>query len=354
MQLQKTKLPDGPRQPLGSGWNGAGVPVQALSCFGCMPWGCWDRVLISGLHCWVVIDLGKRMLSVDLRFAVKARPGDGWWSSLVEQKWGENIGDALERARRDRDGKILLAPPNQASELSFEGPTASCPAPSVRLSVCAKTRNGSDRALQTVQSTEFSSEAATDGRFDLGSVTARGRPVTARAAAVGALALSPQQWVFELRPRSDWAGYPAGLRRDVSANFSPGVRELWKAVQKTPGLGPKPPPAPKAVAVSKRNGGIKAKPKPPAAPAVQKGVHKAAGIPKPVPMPKSPPKPATGGRGYVPRGFRLVRGKRAPKDRCSACVSYAWDQAAGAWACAVCLRILEGKAGRTKSKRPGA
>ena len=62
------------------------------------------------------------MLSVDLRFAVKARPGDGWWSSLVEQKWGENIGDALERARRDREGKILLAPPIQASELSFEGP----------------------------------------------------------------------------------------------------------------------------------------------------------------------------------------------------------------------------------------
>ena len=204
-----------------------------------------------------------------------------------------------------------------------------------------------------------SSEAAKDGRFDFGSVTASGGPVTARAAAVGALALSPQQWTLEIRPLSEyglWAGYPAGLRRDVSADFGPKVRELWEAVQKTPGPGPMPQPAPKVAAAPKGTGGLKAKPKPPAAPAVQKGVRKQAGgtPPKLAPKPQSPLKRATGGRGYVARAFRLIRGKRAPKDRCGTCVSYAWDHAAHAWACTTCLRILEGKAGKTKSKRPGA
>ena len=63
--------------------------------------------------------IGKADLNVDLRFAVKARPDDGWWSSLVEQKWGEDIEDALERARRDRDGQILLAPPDKSERPGF-------------------------------------------------------------------------------------------------------------------------------------------------------------------------------------------------------------------------------------------
>ena len=129
---------------------------------------------------------GKKEVSVDLRYAVRARTGNAsqdsdpspatWYSALVEEKFSFKVEHAEKSARTDRDLKLR--------------------------------------------------PAARDGKFDL-----PGKP-TARAAAVGILAISGEAWTFELTPRRDLDAryYPdlGGLKRDVRRHpFPARVRRLF-------------------------------------------------------------------------------------------------------------------------------
>lgn len=195
-------------------------------------------------------------------------------------------------------------------------------------------------------------EAAKDGLFALKGVTG-GRPITARAAAVGALALSPTEgWVFEVTPRTDWTGYPDSLARDVSEPWSPAVQALWTDVV---AAGSAKPVAKAAAVAAAAKPSAKPSAKPAARAAAQtaaKPAAKAAAVQKAVQKPT--PGLVKGGRGYVKQDFRMVRGKRALKLRCGTCPDHTWDRARGAWVCTACRRCFPGRAGRTKRKKPVA
>jgi len=248
----------------------------------------------------VVVSTGAP-LSVDLRFALRdTAPGGEWFSALVEQKFSGVLARACRAARDDRDGKILAA--------------------------------------------------AMGGRFVLGE---GGRPVTARAAACGALAVSPDAWSFAVEPRTDYS-FPAGLRRDgFRRPFPLEVQTLFPAEllqearpSRTGGRGARAPqkavrPVPSAPSVAK----APAK----AQPSVQKAVAKKALHPAPAAA-KRGGGPDPGGRSHVCQPFRLVKGKQAPKKRCA--VACDLKRVRGVLVCAKCHRTKRAHARKTpKFKR---
>lgn len=240
---------------------------------------------------------GQERMSIDLRYAVRdlGAGGGSWWSALTEQKFSIHLPTAEENARRVSGGKLLLA--------------------------------------------------AKGGRFELG--VAGGTPVTARAAACGALAVSADAWSFGVVPRTDWGGFPAGLRREPTPRLFPAaVRDLFpqevrallqkpSTAKSQPSLVAKAPLTPGKFPAPKKQAPAQApnlkphasKPAPAShgnqrvsKPAVQKNIAKA---PKPgasgTAGKKARAKPATGGRNYQKRTHRKVKGKQSPKDRCAEC-----------------------------------
>jgi len=213
---------------------------------------------IGGVQTTAVVASTGVPLNVDLRFALRDTDAGGkWWSALVEQKFSGVLERAEEAARNSRDGKILAA--------------------------------------------------AKDARFELGE---GGRPVTARAGACGALAVSPEAWSFAVEPRTEhW--FPAGLRRDgFRRPFPLEVRTLFPAglLQGAAGGGAKAP-APQKARVK--------------VPVQQKGPAQApAQAPSKTPQKTIKKKAAAGGRAFQKQDFRMVRGRRSPKQPCAGACSY--------------------------------